>query len=44
MNAVFAMTAIGCNKVREDKWKLTFKIYGQLYHRTGSLLLVDNET
>ncbi len=44
VNVVFSITSIGYNEVREDKWMLTFEIYDPLYHRTGSLLPVENET
>ncbi len=44
VNVVFAMTSTGCNEVRDDEWMPTFRIYGQLYHRIGSLLPIENET
>lgn len=40
-NNALAMTSIGCNEIREENFMPTFKISGQLHHRIGSLLPMD---
>lgn len=37
-NTLFQMTSFGANEVREGNFMPTFKVYGQVYHRIGSLL------
>ncbi|CAH0397657.1 unnamed protein product [Chilo suppressalis] len=42
-NNCFQMTSFGATKVIRDNFIPTFKIQGQIYHRTGSLLPVPDE-
>ncbi|XP_055543188.1 uncharacterized protein LOC129728760 [Wyeomyia smithii] len=42
-NSCFQMTSFGANIVEESGFNLTFKIQGQIHHRTGSLLPPINE-
>ena len=41
-NSCFQMTSFGSNRKKEPGYNTTFRIQGQIYHRIGSLLPVDN--
>jgi len=41
-NSCFQMTSFGSNRKKEPGYNITFIIQGQIYHRIGSLLPVDN--
>jgi PIF1-like helicase/Helitron helicase-like domain at N-terminus len=42
-NNCFQMTSFGANEVREGNFMPTFKVHGQVYHRVGSLLPVQDQ-
>ena len=42
-NSAFQMTSFGAKEIKEGNFMPTFKILGQVYHRIGSLLPVENE-
>lgn len=43
-NAAFQMTSFGVNVIRKSGFMPTFKVEGQISHRIGSLLPLENQS
>ena len=41
-NCVFQLTSFGCKEVTVAGWNPSFRIHGQIFHRVGALLPVEN--